>query len=251
MPITENTGLNYGQTEFDQPLIDENWNKIDVLLPLCVLEQLAVGSLPPTPSDGEIYITTDTLEIYKRQAGIWYTTPLQCGKLFYDVNLSGWYVFDGTTISSLASSAAQVKKSSPSGSLVLTGAFVDLANMDITVSLPSNNHAVIISFLGGQILIEDTGETPGIQFAGDAEFQITRGGSPVGNVAKLETYVGYSTSTLEIASLQVPTSVLSFYDAPGLAGSYQYKLQGRKTIPNLQNVAFENAIMVIQIVEEV
>lgn len=98
--ITEKMGLNYdlNGSEVDYfTKLNENTLKIDAFLPLCVISQIPLASLPASPSDGDIYIVNSSL-IYIRQQGSWYTFNLPCGITFYDQALSNFYKYDGTTI---------------------------------------------------------------------------------------------------------------------------------------------------------
>lgn len=144
--ITEKMGLNYDLdgTEADYfTKLNENTLKIDAFLPLCVIEQIPLASLPGVPTDGEIYLV-DSSTIYIRQQGTWYTFVLPCGMSFYDQTLQDFYVYDGTNI---------LLDSGPGG-------VVDAANVGGQVEVYRDKINGIINFKtlesGAGITIDDT-----------------------------------------------------------------------------------------------
>lgn len=157
--ITEKMGLNYdlNGSELDYfTKLDENWKKIDAFLPLCVIDQIALASLPVTPSDGDIYLVDDS-KIYIRQSGAWDIFDLPCGISFYDQSSDNFYKFDGTTIfldtgtdgvldASNVGGQIEIYKNKVSGILNFKTL---LAGSGITIDDSDPNFLEIISNVGG------------------------------------------------------------------------------------------------------
>ncbi len=160
--ITEKMGLNYDLdgTEVDYfTKLNENTLKIDAFLPLCVISQIPLASLPVGPTDGEIYLVDSSL-IYIRQQGTWYTFNLPCGMTFYDQTLQDFYVYDGTNI---------LLDSGPGG-------VVDAANVGGQIEVYRDKINGIINFktllAGSGITITDNGD--------DLEIEALASGFPAG-----------------------------------------------------------------------
>lgn len=161
MAITENLGLNYDlqNDPLEYQKRDENWNKLAAYGPLCVLSQIPLASLPGSPSDGEKYITTDTLEIYIRQAGVWETFPLPCGMTFYDQNTSTFYKYDGSTIT--------VLESPTSTQIYLKPMFYGIAAAGV-ITIPASSETPVNIKIGSTIYTQTIDATvdPSISGAG-------------------------------------------------------------------------------------
>lgn len=160
--ITEKMGLNYDLdgTEVDYfSKLNENTLKIDAFLPLCVIEQIPLASLPVGPTDGEIYLV-DSSTIYIRQQGTWYTFVLPCNMSFYDQTLQNFYVYDGTNI---------LLDSGPGG-------VIDAANVGGQIEVYRDKINGIINFktllAGSGITITDNGD--------DLEIEALASGFPAG-----------------------------------------------------------------------
>lgn len=112
---------------------------------LKILEQIATtASLPALPSNGDAYVitSTKTVETWFADPGTWQTTQLYVPDIFWDVDQSKFYYFDGTNIVELLTGALpppNYEISLSSGNFSTTSTTpVAVTNLDVTITTSGN-----------------------------------------------------------------------------------------------------------------
>lgn len=210
---------------------------------LKIIEQIATtASLPVSPSNGDSYVitSTKTVETWFSDPGTWQTTQLYVPDIFWDVDQSAFYYYDGTnilTFSSIAPNPANIVLSASCGSFSSSSTSpVPVTNLLVNITTTGGKIEVslIADASGNQSYINISNTNPvGIDVAG--WFYIIRDGLTVVNQIPIYMKIDLATNQLE---LTIPPPGVILLEEGLLANTYQYEVQ--VDVPNVIDTIFMN-----------